>query len=102
MNIRTGCDLVKISRITALDEESRSKIFHPSERTDKIESLAGVFAVKESCKKIFNDLSWLDIEVVKDPSGKPRVLLVGKEFLSGDVSISHDGEYAIAVVISME
>ncbi|MCH6546056.1 MAG: hypothetical protein IH796_08675 [Deltaproteobacteria bacterium] len=65
-------------------------------------ALRGEFAVKESCKKIFNDLSWLDIEVVKDPSGKPRVLLVGKEFLSGDVSISHDGEYAIAVVISME
>jgi len=78
-----------------------NKIFLPTElKQSKSESLAGIFAVKESCKKVFNTLRWHDIEVVKKRNGKPELHLnLDKKIGSHDVSISHDGEYAIATVV---
>ena len=99
--IRIGCDVVEVKRIGEMDSGVLGKVFHESEmKGGKAESLAGIFAVKESCKKVFNDLDWLDIEVRKDNKGRPVVKL-GKhedEIESFDVSISHDGDYAMAVV----
>ncbi len=98
--IGMGCDLVHIERIRKLSAEAKRKIFHPSElKNTKAESLAGIFAVKESCKKIFNELQWLDIEVRKQKNGKPEVILPFP--FHGDVSISHDLEYAMAVVVNV-
>ena len=95
MNV--GIDIVHISRIESLDEYALKKIFHPSEllRKDALH-LAGIFAVKESCKKIFQGSDWLDFEVIKEKTGKPKLHTIHD--FKGDLSISHDGEYAIAVV----
>ena len=69
-----------------------------NELKNKDESLAGIFAAKESCKKVFNDLGWKDIEVKREKSGKP-ILVINKDVISHDLSISHDGDYALANVV---
>ena len=96
MNV--GTDIVHISRFQNMDDFALKKIFHPSELKNKDPlHLAGLFAVKESCRKIFSDSDWLDFEIKKGKNGKPTIH--AKNNFKGDVSISHDGEYAIAVVI---
>ena len=99
--IRIGCDIVEIEKITKLDESALKKIFHKRELMNKKpESLAGIFAAKESCKKVFNYLSWHDIEIKTEKNGKPILKLTKiKNITSCDISISHDGEYAFATAV---
>lgn len=104
MKIKTGCDIVEIKRFKKLDEGMLNKIFHKTELKDlKSEKLAGIFATKESCKKVFNELNWLDIEVKRKKSGKPELILnderISDKITDYDLSISHDSAYAIAVVV---
>lgn len=101
MNIKTGCDIVEIKRFEKLGDRARDKIFSRSEmKNSNAERLAGIFAAKESCRKVFNDLGWHDIEVKKKRDGKPMLVInTDKEILSHDLSISHDGDYAIANVV---
>ena len=72
-------------------------------RTKKAEFLAGRFASKEAFIKANNgkikDLNFKEISVVYDINNCPILLLRDKQY---DVSISHDGEYAIAVVLINE
>lgn len=96
--MKVGIDIVHISRFQNVDDFALKKIFHPSELKNKEPlHLAGLFAVKECCKKIFSNSDWLDFEIKKGKNGKP--IICSKNDFKGDVSISHDGEYAIAVVI---
>jgi len=96
--MKIGTDIVHILRFKEIDDFSLKKIFHPSELKNKDPlHLAGVFAVKECCRKIFPNSNWLDFEVKKERNGKPT--LTTKHSFKGDLSISHDGEYAIATVI---
>ena len=104
MKIKVGNDIVQIKRIANLKKESLNKIFHKTELSQsksKPETLAGIFAAKEACKKVFNDLDWLDIEIKKKKNGKPVLILNDEliEFTNSDLSISHDGDYATAIVI---
>ena len=110
MKIRIGCDIVEIKRFNNINKKALEKIFHKSElKTLKPETLAGIFAAKESCKKVFNDLTWYDIEILKNKKGKPSLIInkqiktkknqKSKMTKSHDLSISHNGSYAIAVVV---
>ncbi|MBI2559374.1 holo-ACP synthase [Candidatus Woesearchaeota archaeon] len=105
MDIKTGCDIVEIDRFRKTDKSSLLKIFYESEiRNSRPETLAGLFAAKESCKKAFNSLRWHDIIINKEKSGKPLLSINKKQLgknavLSSDLSISHDGSYAIAIVV---
>lgn len=101
IKIKVGCDIAEIKRFNNLDSKTLNKIFHRNELKNlKAESLAGLFAAKESCKKVFNSLNWHDIEIKKKKNGKPLLILnQDKNVLNYDLSISHDGEYAIAVVV---
>lgn len=105
MYIKIGCDIVEINRFRKIDKSSLLKIFYESEiRNLSSETLAGLFAAKESCKKVFNSLRWHDIIINKEKSGKPLLSINKKQLrknvvLSSDLSISHDGSYAIAVAI---
>ena|SRR3989344_5204202 len=80
------------------------KVFLPTELTQnkKTESLAGIFAAKEAFfKAIGKKEDWLNVWVEKDKNGKPElksVLL--DENQKAEVSISHAGEYVIAIVIT--
>ena len=100
MRVKVGCDIVEIKRFVDIDNKVLSKIFHKAELSNKPESLAGIFAVKESVKKVFNDLDWHDIEVKKEKTGKPILILSKNNNIeSCDISISHDGGYAFAVAV---
>ncbi|WP_110926392.1 holo-ACP synthase [Bacillus massiliglaciei] len=71
----------------------------------RIEFLAGRFAAKEAFSKamgtgIGKELSFLDIEIGAEPSGKPAIV---QPFSAGvHLSISHSREYAVAQVVIEE
>ena len=105
-----GMDLVDIERFAKALETTpklNQRIFFESEQNLSIESKAARFAVKEALKKATGEpekFIWNEIEVTK--GGKPKVVLRGltKERHPDldnriEVSISHDGGMAGAVVI---
>jgi phosphopantetheine--protein transferase-like protein len=73
------------------------------EKNASLERLAGIFAAKEAVLKALELKagSWKKIEVRKTKEGRPEVRLIGldKNIKSQDISISHDGQYAVAVAI---
>ena len=77
------------------------KTFHSVELDDSSPGhLAGYFAAKEAFFKAIEDFPrWLNIEVYKKASGKPIIKHTRTNIQDIDVSISHDGDYAIAVVV---
>ena len=123
-----GIDIVKIDRIVTLVEKdknykvfSRKEILYAETKCGqsndnrliqkKYECLAGIFAAKEAFLKAFGlgiggQLRLGDVEIDHLETGKPFVVLNDdvKKLLKDigvsnmDVSISHDGEYAVAVV----
>ena len=107
MGFSVGCDLVFIPKfidsLKSGGEAFIQKLFTPYEiaYAQTFESLAGVFAAKEAFIKSsqLKLSSWHDIEIYKLSSGKPIVRCNEIDEDSCDVSISHDGEYAMAVVI---
>lgn len=102
---RIGTDIIRISRIEkSLEKESfKVSVFTDNEilYSKKAETFAGIFAAKEAYLKakgtgINQRLN--SIEINRDEKGKPYISGVGH----ADVSISHDGDYAIASVILWE
>lgn len=114
-----GNDIIEIARIRASISRHKdhflNRVFTPSEQqyclkhADPAPFFAGRFAAKEAIVKAlgtgFSDgLSWLDIEIKNDPSGKPEVFLSAAANLRfGNptllVTISHCKEYASAVAL---
>lgn len=105
---QTGCDIVYIPRFKKMLEETPSlyeKIFTAYELKDKsTDHLAGIYAAKEAAQKALSlpSGSWHEIEVQKLSNGAPKLLLSSSIKLSSDqvdLSISHDEDYAIAIVV---
>lgn len=114
-----GNDIIEIERIReaveAHGDRFASKLFTPLEKEycskykDPIPHFAGRFAAKEAIAKAFGTgfgekTSWLDIEILNDPNGKPQVFFspaIKKQFHNPKVliSISHCKSYATAVAI---
>ncbi len=98
-----GIDIVQISRIKDVDLFSKGILSNKEmeiflTRNKKAEFLAGRFAAKEAfskAKKMGLKIPLKDIEILYKENGSPYILYKEEEF---DVSISHDGDYAIAVV----
>ena len=93
---KIGTDIVKISRI----EKSINKVFTENERAycKKAENFAGIFAGKEAYFKALGmglKFPLTDVEIGHDENGKPHLCGID----NSDISISHDGEYAVATVI---
>ncbi len=65
------------------------------------ESLAGIFAAKEAFfKAIGRKEDWLSIWIEKEGQGKPQLYsTLIKDNQKAEVSISHSGDYAIAMVM---
>jgi phosphopantetheine--protein transferase-like protein len=108
MEIKTGIDIVKISRFEKVKNNPNflKKTFDDSEIMDKkISSLAGIFALKEAFFKAtqIKINEWNEIIVKNHDNGKPYILfdesLIEFKIKSIDCSISHDSEYAIANVV---
>ena len=98
--MRIGIDIVRIKRIKKLllDPAAVKKIFHESESSPDPEKMAGFFAAKEAYFKAVGEKGdWLDLRLENDTSGKPKIS--APENANINLSISHDGGYAVAVVI---
>ena len=109
-----GIDLIKISRMNRLIERFGDKALQKFLSPDEIilvknhKTAAGFWAAKEACSKalgvgISSECSFHDILITKTIKGAPQISLsksVIQRFNITDtsVSITHDGEYAIAVV----
>lgn len=102
---KIGTDIVKISRIEKSIEKSSflSSVFTENEiaYSKKSESFAGIFAAKEAYLKALGtgiNCRLNTIEILHNSKGKPYINGVQKS----DLSISHDGDYAVATVILWE
>lgn len=108
-----GIDIINIERFKRATERWGEKflkrIFTSEElsycfkRKNPYPCLAGRFAVKEAVIKASNTegLSYRQIEVRIDEKKKPVIFLRGKK-LSSLVSLSHERDYAVAVVVMNE
>ncbi len=99
---RVGNDILKISRIekAVQKEHFKKSVFTDYEikHCKSAESYAGIFCAKEAYFKALGtgiDKKLNKIEIRHDEKGKPYV----KDVENCDLSISHDGEYAIATII---
>ena len=102
-----GIDMVSVARfrkIKKTDYKHWSRVFRQEEWAHAFrdehssEHLAGIFAAKEAAMKAFGTTGaghFFDFEVSRTASGAP---ILNRKAL---VSISHDGRYAIAVVLAL-
>lgn len=106
-----GTDIVKISRIAAMDLEKLGKrILTESEFTNNqpltINYLAKRFAAKEAISKAYgtgigSKLSFQDIEISNDKAGKPLAKITNQP-LRIHLSISDEDDIALAFAIIEE
>ncbi len=109
-----GIDLIKTDRMKRLMErfgDRALKKFLSDEEIDLVKNhrtAAGFWAAKEACSKALGcgigyECSFHDIILTKSLKGAPQITLTPKvqhtfAISSASVSITHDGDYAIAVV----
>lgn len=118
--VGVGVDVVDTRRFAAVIERTPglvTRVFTPREielaggHRLRVLSLAGRWAVKEAVAKILVDttgLAWHDCEVVSGSRGEPRIEVRGSVAEAAAalgigrwmVSVSHDGNVAVAVVIA--
>jgi holo-[acyl-carrier protein] synthase len=122
MIVGLGVDITEVDRMeAAIARRGRAflqRLFTPAEiiycerHRNSAERFAGRFAAKEAAMKALGTgwargVRWIDIEVVREPSGKPTLSLSGaaKAIANGlgvkhiAVTITHDGNTALAQVI---
>ena len=122
MIVGMGTDLAEISRIersiTRFGDRFLGRIYTPGEiaycmrKKSFAESFAARFAAKEAGAKalgtgISRGVSWQEFEVVREASGKPRLVLSGRarELAQGlqvthiSLSLTHTSDMAMAVVV---
>ncbi len=120
-----GNDIIRISRVQEAIENLGTSFlkriyteeeinYCESRRMCKYQSYAARFAAKEAMYKTLSpalsqNIEWKDIEVKNLENGKPVMELHGvlksvmmeKQITNIDLSLSHDGDYAIATVVAM-
>jgi holo-[acyl-carrier protein] synthase len=117
---RIGVDVVTVDRIRrsleSHGEAFRRRLLTPDESRycrgpREAERVAGRVAAKEAVMKVLGDgwpaIPWTSIEVLPDESGRPIARLTGKAaeamrdlgLAAVDVSITHDGNLAIAAAL---
>jgi holo-[acyl-carrier protein] synthase len=122
MIVGLGVDIAEVDRIAAAIERHGGaflkRVFTPAEiaycerHRNHAERFAGRFAAKEAAMKALGTgwtqgVRWVDIEVVREPSGKPTLKLSGASRAIADrlgvkniaLTITHTGNTALAQVI---
>jgi holo-[acyl-carrier protein] synthase len=122
MVVGVGTDLMEIARIRQSIERFGDRflrrVFTPREiaycqrKKNAAESFAARFAAKEAGAKalgtgISHGVGWLEIEVAREPSGKPRLELTGRAaewarrlgVVRTSLSLTHSRDVALAVVV---
>ncbi len=125
MIVAVGTDLVSIPRIRAALARFRDRLYGrlytPEERAEGEQRsvpevhFASRFAAKEAVLKALGTgwgggIAWREIEVVGSQGKAPAVRLSGRARLVADekgirhihLSLSHDGEYALAFVVATD
>ncbi len=115
--MQTGIDIEKIQRFDLFlnNKEKLIKIFTKNEIgyamkfKSPVEHLAGIFCAKEAVSKalktgLYTGFSPIEIEILHRDNGVPYVNITDKilELLGSneiDISISHSGDYAIAICV---
>lgn len=122
-----GVDIVEVRRIAqAVDRwggRFLRRVFTSAEITycgDRMTSLAARWAAKEAVSKALGTgwapqrphaagwIDWTEIEIVRQESGEPGIILHGKALARAQVlglsswslSLSHTGDYAVAMVLA--
>ena len=122
MIVGSGIDLVEVARIEAamarFGERFLARLFTPDEirycqsKANRVERFAARFAAKEAALKALGTglgrgVSWRQMEVRREPGGRPSLYLGGRaaEIAAklgcrrASLSISHTKEHAMAQVI---
>jgi holo-[acyl-carrier protein] synthase len=122
MIVGSGIDLTEIGRIQrSMDrygERFLARVYTPAEQAyclrkrKSAESFAARFAAKEAGAKalgtgISYGVNWLEIEVVREPSGRPTLKFHGRAaqfaarlgVVHAALSITHTGDLAMASVV---
>jgi holo-[acyl-carrier protein] synthase len=122
MIVGSGIDVVEIERIqTAMDRFGQrflNRVFCDGEKSycqrkrNSAESFAARFAAKEAAAKalgtgISHGVSWLEIEVVREPGGRPTLRFYGRALERAErmgvthmsLSLTHSTGLALASVI---
>lgn len=120
MSLRTGVDLIEISRIAEVvsrhGKHYLERIYTPAELElcgKRGESLAGRFAAKEAVAKALGcgigAVDWKEIEILGNEQRAPVLHLHGKAaqkavelgLVNWSVSLSHSQSHAVALVVAM-
>lgn len=119
MRLKTGVDIIEIERIKNSIEETDGRFcervytkneidYCESKKVQKFQHYAARFAAKEAVFKAISsvlknkyDISWTDIEILNDDTGRPYVNILNPNIKNSDIdiSISHCKEYAVASVV---
>jgi holo-[acyl-carrier protein] synthase len=124
--LTTGVDIVEVGRVSRAVERHGdrflARIYTGAEIArygGRIDELAGRFAAKEAVSKALgvglrhmsaHGIGWHDVEVLPDRFGKPVLHLSGRarslaaeqNLCQWSISLSHDREYAIALVVATD
>jgi holo-[acyl-carrier protein] synthase len=124
VKLATGVDMVVITRVqqilTRYDDRFLRRVYTQAEITfsrGRPAELAARFAAKEAVSKALGvgmrlmspaGIGWLDVETLNYRSGQPYVVLHGRarELADGlgldswSISLSHDGDMAVAFVVA--
>jgi holo-[acyl-carrier protein] synthase len=122
MLVGTGTDIIEIVRIqrsiARYGERFTHRVFTPGEiaycqrKKNAAESYAGRFAAKEAAAKalgtgIARGVTWLEIEVRREPGERPAIYFSGRAasraaalgVAAASLSITHSRELALATVL---
>ena len=116
---QTGVDIIEVARIARAAERHGERFykrfFTNSERAHcgcRFPALAARFAAKEAVAKALGtgigDVKWVEIEVVNDERGRPKIVLHGAAAMVAadlgltewSLSLSYTHEHAIAFVVA--
>ena len=120
MKIRTGTDIIEISRVKESIESTNKKFcervytekereYCENKKMQKYQHYAVRFSAKEAIFKAISDelenkfeINWKDIEILNDEKGRPYVNILNNKIQNIediDISLSHCKQYAIANVV---
>tara|TARA_B110000438_G_scaffold128381_1_gene124663 strand:+ start:151 stop:498 length:348 start_codon:yes stop_codon:yes gene_type:complete len=108
-----GTDIIKIDRLAKLSKDitflnkifTQKEIDYCNKYSDIVTHLSGKYAGKEAVKKallssnIVKRVSLKDIEILNRSDKSPYVILNSPKDIICKISISHDGEYALAFTL---
>lgn len=107
-----GIDIVENQRMKYKDEKFIKRILSSKEydffinynlEQRKIEYLSSRFAAKEAIFKVYkvgiNDMSYDRISILNDSSGAPFIEIDDKRISELEISLSHEKNYCVAIVI---